>query len=254
MPINRRRWGRRAALKAALAGAGAVLPRIAVAAPARQTTLIDPYEGSIPLTFPLAEGTYASPIVDNWHAPRDGAAYPWNHRLVGPRRVHDGVDVFPLPDAPLPVAYAPVQGTVAAVCYRPENRLDAPLTYRESGATAPPWDYSRAEDTVSVLPLYGNFVWLMSTDPASAGYFIFSCHLQAEPVLESLMPDQPVTAETPIGVMGDTGNAEGTPQLHVELHYPGDFGFRCQRCRPPVLLTAFNSFASLRDAVPRTLA
>ncbi len=37
----------------------------------------------------------------------------------------------------------------------------------------PPWDYSQAVDTVADLPLYGNFVWLVSTGPCSAGAFVF---------------------------------------------------------------------------------
>jgi hypothetical protein len=253
---------RRAILRMGLAGAAVlVVPRGAHAqTPAGQagqegtpdTRLVDPYTGGIPLVFPLIAGGYVTPVLDNWHAARDGDAYPWSHRLVASQRAHDGVDVFPLPDEPVPTVYAPLPGTVAAVCLRPDNRLDAPLTYRVSGKTPPPWDYSQAVDTVSNLPLYGNCVWLISTDAASAGYVLFLCHLQYEPLIDALRPDQPVDTDTPLGVVGDTGNAEGTPQLHVELHYPGDFGFRCRRCRPPTLLTGFSPFASLRDAAPRS--
>jgi murein DD-endopeptidase MepM/ murein hydrolase activator NlpD len=255
----------RVSRRTVLGGAGAVAGLLALPARMRaqtlapgggqaqqpgQTTLVDPYAGSIPLVFPLGKGTYQSPLADNWHEPRDGGALPWSHH-TGPQRAHDGVDIYPLPDVPLPTVYAPLRGVVASVSLRPENDLTAPVLSLVDGAAPPPWDYSQAGDTVSRLPLYGNFVWLRSTEATSIGYWVFFCHLQYEPLLRALAPGQPVTVDTPLGVVGDTGNAAGTPQLHVEVHYPGEFGFRCRRCTPPTLLTGFDAFASLTTATPR---
>lgn len=256
-----RAFSRRGVLRiASAAGAMAAWPGVAAARPALDEraqrpltgrTLVDPYTGSIPLTLPLAERTYIDPVRDNWHGDRQGDVYPWTHRLSPTTRAHDGVDIYPAPDGPLPPVFAPFDGIVVAVCIRPANRLDAPVLYAVSGAAPPPWDYSRAIDPVAELPLYGNFVWLRSTAPDSAGYLVLFAHLQDEPVLRSLRPDQAVTVDTPLGIMGDTGNAEGTPQLHVELHYPDEFGYRCRRCNPPTLLTSFNAFASLTAASRR---
>jgi murein DD-endopeptidase MepM/ murein hydrolase activator NlpD len=132
-----------------------------------------------------------------------------------------------------------------AVCTRSSNTVGATVTYKVSGMTPLPWDYSRAIDNVINLPLYGNFVWLYSTDANSLGYFIFFCHLKNETTLQSLAPDQLVTMSTPIGVMGDTGNAAGTPQLHVEIHYPAGTSFTCNHCTPNKSVTSIDPEASL---------
>ncbi len=42
--------------------------------------LVDPYNGSIPLVFPLAYGTYKSPVQDNWHANRQDGPTPGTTR------------------------------------------------------------------------------------------------------------------------------------------------------------------------------
>ncbi len=239
---------RRRLLQAGLAtGASLLLPRVARAAPA----LVNPYSGAIPLVFPLASGTYQTPLVNNWHAAREGQVEPWSHRTSRVTRAHDGVDLYPLAGQPLPVVYAPLAATVAAVCWRSDNTLSAQVRYQASASTPPPWDYSQAVDTVANLPLYGNFVWLLSRDPASAGMFIFFCHLQNDAVLAGLVPDQPVTAATALGRLGDTGNAAGTPQLHVELHDPSGTGFRCSVCSPHKPVTSLDPFASLSQAAPR---
>ena len=60
------------------------------------------------------------------------------------------------------------------------------MTYKVSSTTPPPWDYSRAIDNIINLPLYGNFVWLYSTDSNSIGYFVFFCHLKNETTIRSL--------------------------------------------------------------------
>jgi hypothetical protein len=86
-----------------------------------------------------------------------------------------------------------------AVCTRSSNTVGATVNYKVSGMTPLPWDYSRAIDNVINLPLYGNFVWLYSTDANSLGYFIFFCHLKNETTLQSLAPDQPFTMSTPVG-------------------------------------------------------
>lgn len=231
------------------AAAAVLVPGTGSAAPA----LIDPYTGAIPLTFPLLEGTYSTPVANTWHAGREGRLYPWNHVNGSAARAHDGVDIYPLPGA-LPAVYAPLSGTVAAVGLRPANTPDAAVTYRVSSATPPPWDVSQAVDNVANLPLYGNFVWLYSTEESSRGYFVFFCHLQNEPGIRSLVPDQPVGVYTRIGAVGDTGNAAGAPQLHAEIHYPAGSGYRCRRCVPSRTLSSVNPHASLDRAALRVPA
>ena len=245
--ISRRRFLQMGAGAAAGALLLPVLPEAA-----RAATLVDPYSGSIPLVFPLLYGTYKTPVQDNWHVNREGQVYTWNHRNSTSQRAHDGVDIYPVRRRKLPLVYAPLEGKVAAVCVRSSNTVNAGVTYKVSGATPPPWDYSRAVDNVINLPLYGNFVWLYSTDANSLGYFIFYCHLKNESTLQSLVPDQPVTASTPVGVMGDTGNAAGTPQLHAEIHYPAGSSFTCSHCTPSRVLTSIDPEASLVRATRRT--
>jgi murein DD-endopeptidase MepM/ murein hydrolase activator NlpD len=247
--ISRRRFLQMGAGAAAGALLLPVLPETA-----RAATLVDPYSGSIPLVFPLLYGTYKTPVQDNWHVNREGQVYTWNHRNTTSQRAHDGVDIYPARRRRLPLVYAPLQGKVAAVCVRSSNAVNASVTYKVSGATPPPWDYSRAIDNVINLPLYGNFVWLYSTDANSVGYFIFHCHLKNESRLQSLVPDQPVTAGTPVGVMGDTGNAAGTPQLHAEIHYPASSSYSCSHCTPSRVLTSIDPEASLVRATRRTTA
>jgi hypothetical protein len=170
---------------AALAAA-AVFPALANAGPrvgGTPAAVVNPYTGSIPLTFPLQSGTYQTPLSDNWHAAREGQLYQWNHRNATKRRAHDGVDIYPAAGQS-PTVYAPVKGVVSAVCFRDTNTVSGNLTYRQSLACPPPWDYSKAVDNVANLPLYGNFVWIYSTDTSSAGYFIFLCHLQYEQILQ----------------------------------------------------------------------
>lgn len=245
--ISRRKFLQMGAGAAAGALLLPLLPETAGAA-----TLVDPYSGSIPMVFPLLYGTYKSPVQDNWHANREGQTYAWNHRNSTSQRAHDGVDIYPSRRRKLPPIYAPLAGKVAAVCTRSSNTLNATVTYKVSGTTPPPWDYSQAVDNIINLPLYGNFVWLYSTDANSLGYFVFFCHLKNEPTLRSLAPDQQVRASTPVGVMGDTGNAAGTPQLHAEVHYPAGSGFTCSHCTPNRMLTAIDPEASLVRATRRS--
>ncbi len=239
------RIGRRRFLRMGVGAAAGALLLPVLPEGAGADTLVDPYGGYIPLVFPLPRGTYKTPVQDNWHANREGRTYAWNHQNGASQRAHDGVDVYPSRGRKLPRVYAPLKGTVAAVCTRSSNTVGAAVTYKVSGSTPPPWDYSRAVDDVINLPLYGNFVWLYSKDAGSAGYFVFFCHLKNETTLQSLDPDRPVTASTPVGVMGDTGNAAGTPQLHAEIHYPVGSGFTCNRCTPNKTVTSIDPAASL---------
>ena len=232
------------------AAAGALLLPV-LAETARAGTLVDPYSGSIPLLFPLVYGTYKTPVQDNWHANREGQTYTWNHQNGRSQRAHDGVDVYPSRRNKLPRVYAPLAGKVAAVCTRSSNTVGATVTYKASNTTPPPWDYSQAVDNVINLPLYGNFVWLYSTDANSLGYFVFFCHLKNETTLQALAPDEQVTASAPVGVMGDTGNAAGTPQLHAEIHYPAGTSFTCSHCTPNRTLTSIDPEASLVRAMRR---
>ncbi len=211
---------------------------------------VDPNATSIPLVFPLASGTYQAPVRDTWHDGRLGKLQAWSHRNGTTRRAHDGEDLFPLSGQPLPPVYAPFPGTVAAV-YAPLRAKGSPA-YRASTITPPPWDYSQAGPP-GAAQLYGNFVWLYSTaDDASGGYFVFYCHLQNEPVVRGLAPDQPVTIDTQVGLLGDSGNADGQPQLHVEIHCPAGSSFTCPDCTPEKgPMTAINPYLSLANATPR---
>ena len=245
------RIGRRRFLQMGVVAAAGALLLPVLPESAKAGALVDPYSGSIPLVFPLAYGTYKTPVQDNWHANREGRIYAWNHQNGASQRAHDGVDIYPSRRRKLPRVYAPLTGTVAAVCTRSSNTVGAAVNYRVSGSTPPPWDYSRAVDNVINLPLYGNFVWLYSTGSASAGYFVFFCHLRNEATLQGLVPGQPVTTSTPIGEMGDTGNAVGTPQLHAEIHYPQGSGFTCSHCTPNKMVTSIDPEASLIRATRR---
>lgn len=236
-----------------LAAAAALAPRSVLAGKPGGGAggLVDPYGGIVPLTSPLVTGTFVEPLADNWHQPREGSLYTWSHRNSNVRRAHDGVDMFPVSGQPLPLVYAPLSGTVAAVCTRPENTIGATVTYRVDANAEPLWDYSQATDDVAGLPLYGNFIWLRSTGEGSAGYFVFFCHLQNDAVLQAINPGQAVTLESLLGTVGETGNAVGSPQLHVEIHYPAGATFACRRCRGRARLTSINPFASLASATPR---
>lgn len=239
---------RRTVLGVGAAGAATVLlPGLGQAA---TTELVDPYTGAIPMAFPLAEGSYDPQAASEWHVGREGSAAAWNHVNGTAVRAHDGVDTYPPPGV-LPPVYAPLTGTVAAVGVRAVNAPDAPVHYAVSESTPPPWNYSRAVDDVAGLPLYGNFVWLRSIEPTSTGYFVLLAHLQDEPVIRSLVPDQPVGPHTRLGVVGDTGNAAGTPQLHTEIHYPVGFDYPCARCTPGRALTCIDPTASLDRAARR---
>ena len=250
--VSGSRIGRRRFLQMGVGVAAGALLLPVLPESAKAGTLVDPYGGSIPLVFPLPYGTYKTPLQDNWHANREGRTYAWNHQNGTSQRAHDGVDVYPSRRRKLPRVYAPLTGTVAAVCTRSSNTVGAAVTYKVSGSTPPPWDYSRAVDNVINLPLYGNFVWLYSTDPGSFGYFVFLCHLKNETIIQSLAPDQSVATSTPVGVMGDTGNAAGTPQLHAEIHYPAGSSYTCNHCTPNKTLTSIDPEASLIRATRRT--
>jgi murein DD-endopeptidase MepM/ murein hydrolase activator NlpD len=221
---------------AGASAAGLALGALPLDSAAAASNLANPYRGAMPLVFPLRTGTYQAQLVDNWHDFREGTPYRWSHRLATTRRAHDGIDVFPNSET-LPAVYAPFAGTIAAVA------LDG--TLETNNGSPPPWPYA-ADD------IYGNFVWLKSSESTSAGYFFFACHLQGESTLRSLAPGQTVTTATALGVMGDTGNATGSPQLHAELHYPVPTTFACKSCRPRQSLTAINPFQSLARATLRS--
>ena len=235
--ITRRRF-----LQAGAAAATAALfPGAVGAAPGgKPTGLVNPYTGAIPLVFPLPGGTYRWPVRDNWHDNREGDAYDWSHANSLTQRAHDGVDIFPRLGQPLPAVYAPFGGKVAAV-YSVRRGYVAST----DSAIAPPHNYSGA-------PIYGNFVWLVSTDQRSSGYFVFYCHLQDDDHLQALVPGASVTVDTRVGTMGDSGNATGDPQLHLELHYPRGSDFACRRCPTGhARMTAINPYRSLTNATPR---
>jgi murein DD-endopeptidase MepM/ murein hydrolase activator NlpD len=249
--VSGSRIGRRRFLQMGVGAAAGALLLPVLPESAKADALVDPYGGSIPLVFPLAYGTYKTPVQDNWHANREGQTYVWNHQNGKSQRAHDGVDIYPSRRRKLPHVYAPLAGRVAAVCTRSSNTVGAIVNYRVSSTTPPPRDYSRAIDDVINLPLYGNFVWLYSTDARSAGYFVFFCHLKNEATLQGLVPGQTITTGTPVGVMGDTGNAAGTPQLHAEIHYPVGKSFTCSHCTPNKVVTSIDPEESLIRATRR---
>jgi murein DD-endopeptidase MepM/ murein hydrolase activator NlpD len=144
--------------------------------------------------------------------------------------------VYPADAASLPAVFAPFAGIVVA------KAVAGTYVTADGG---PRRDYP-ADD------IYGNFAWVRSTEQASAGYFAFFCHLQDDAVSRGLVAGSAVTRATRLGTMGDTGNAAGTPQLHVELHYPSGANFRCSLCKPKTRMTAMNPTASLRAAAPRS--
>ena len=243
--------GGAAAVAALLPGAVGAAPGGRPGEPAT-ATLVDPYTGSIPLVFPVTASTYRK-MWDTWHAQREGDPQPWSHQN-GSSRAHDGIDINPRSTRSLPAVYAPFAGSVAAVCWRSDNTLNANVTYAVNNTTPPPQDYHAATDTAAGLPLYGNFIWIVN----SAGYFAFYCHLQNDTTLRALADklargeNIPVATDTAVGVMGETGNAVGDPQLHVEIHYPRGNSYTCTRCpagRPA--MTAINPYRSLANAATR---
>ncbi|HEX2915342.1 MAG TPA: M23 family metallopeptidase [Chloroflexia bacterium] len=259
MPQNT--WSRRKFLKVTGVATGSLffgLPQLAGAA--TTTILIDPYSGQIPLLFPLPANTY-KPVSSNWHDNREGSSQEWSHQNSSSQRAHDGVDIFPV-GTKRPVVYSPVNGIVSAVFSQPTNTIGARgSSYKSSsGLQAPPWNYSTATDDVANLPLYGNFVWIYSTEAASSGYYILLCHLKYETTyLTRLVPGASVTNTTPIGVLGDTGNAQGSPQLHIEIHYPRDpatqavTSYTCSHCSPAKAgVTAVDPANSLFNAKARS--
>ncbi|HEY8599610.1 MAG TPA: M23 family metallopeptidase, partial [Thermomicrobiales bacterium] len=147
----------------------------------------------------------------------------------------------------------PLAGRVAAVCVGG--------VYAENAAIKPPWAYPAGSGADNI---YGNYLWLYSTDSRSRGYFVHYCHLQDDDLLRGMLAGvntahDGVDTGTPVGTMGETGNAAGQPQLHVELHYPQDpalgyarRNFTCARCAPTKApMTAFNPFPSLSKATAR---
>ncbi len=118
----------------------------------------------------MADGTYRKPVRDNWHDNREGDyGYSWSHENSSTQRAHDGLDIFPRFTGSLPTVYAPFAARVVDVNVDHYRRAtDAPLL--------PPWDYGRDN-------IYGNYLWLYSTDPRSTGFFMFYCHLQDERLL-----------------------------------------------------------------------
>lgn len=248
---------RRKFLKLSAAASGGLwlgLPKLAGAT----TPLIDPYSGSIPLLFPLPANTY-KPLSDNWHDKREGTAQYWSHQNSSTQRAHDGVDIFPVGNK-RPTVYSPVKGIICAVFTQPTNTISAGSYHSASGLYAPPWDYSGATDDVAKLPLYGNFVWIFSTETSSYGYYLLMCHLKYETTyLTKLQVGTSVTNTTPLGVLGDTGNAQGSPQLHLEIHYPRDgatlavTSYTCTHCSPnKTVVSALNPATSLSKALVRS--
>ena len=250
----------------AAAMAAALFPAAAAAAPRpskqpggpSKTPLEDPYAGAIPLDFPLAGGTYRKPLRDNWHDNREGPAYDWSHQNSATQRAHDGIDIFPRFAGTLPLVHAPCAARVVQINIDGSRATDGTT----DGTLAPPEDYPQGRDPQ--VNIYGNYLWLEGTTGASAGYYFFFCHLQADetlrvlaqrlitkPVAEPLVVD----ARQPVGRMGDSGNAPGDPQLHVELYlprtaaFPDGEKFSCAKC-PPLSPKrgAANPFPSLAQA------
>ena len=243
--VERLTASRRWVLRAGLASAVSLLvPAVSTEAAA----IVSPYSGAIPMTLPVRYGQYRA-FRDNWHERRFGPASRWSHRLSLTQRAHDGNDVYPASRSYMGVVYAPFRGIVSAVC----TYANGVPTYRVSRTTPPPWNYSQVFD--GRTPRYGNFIWLRSTAAdASNGYFMFYCHLQNESLLRSLrdklrVGEVAVNSSSSVGRIGESGNAVGDPQLHLEIHHPIGSSFACSRCRPKRYgLTAIDPYPSLRAA------
>jgi murein DD-endopeptidase MepM/ murein hydrolase activator NlpD len=85
---------RRAFLKAASALAAASALGSALPMSSQAASLVDPYIGVVPLTFPMRRGAYW--IYNNWHVPRVGSILAFNHQMRAWLRAHDGIDIFAL--------------------------------------------------------------------------------------------------------------------------------------------------------------
>jgi murein DD-endopeptidase MepM/ murein hydrolase activator NlpD len=105
--MNKPNLTRREFLKAGGAMAAALVLSAVLPQPSLASTLVDPYAGVVPMTFPIRRGLYW--IYRNWHVPRVGGVLPFNHEIRPWLRAHDGIDVYALRGTPL---YATVTGTV----------------------------------------------------------------------------------------------------------------------------------------------
>lgn len=160
---------------------------------------------------------------DNWLDRRDGPADDYNHarqaddgRLL---RLHDGIDIYGPVGAPI---IAPFAGRVID----PKERWT-------------PWETDR----------YGLTVVIESTEPQSEGYVAMLVHL------EHVWVDigQRVSRGQVIGVLGRTGNTEGTSvraHLHFELRAPFEIDWTPIGERRRV--DAFNPYPSLLRADPHS--
>ncbi len=116
---------RRTFLKSGGALAAAIALTTMLPTPSEGVTLVDPYNGVVPMTFPIRRGLYW--IFNNWHVPRIGNVLPYNHQLRSWLRAHDGIDIFA------------TKGTALYAC-APGIVVNYPRPYY----------------------LYGNYVWIQS--------------------------------------------------------------------------------------------
>ncbi len=173
----------------------------------------------IAIGFPMKETTRYR-YRDNWGDLRSGTAEHYNHahsRRDGELlRAHDGIDIYAPRGEPV---LAPFDGVAAA----PETLWQ-------------PWYRKR----------YGRTAVIVSDEPTSAGYIALLSHLDRLWV----EPGQRVRRGEVLGVVGNTGNAEGgPPHVHFELRAP--FPLTWLEVGEERAVDAFNPFPSLRAADPR---
>jgi murein DD-endopeptidase MepM/ murein hydrolase activator NlpD len=170
----------------------------------------------IEIGFPVAAGIHYR-YRNNYGDLRPGSVELYNHvfdeRDGKLRRAHDGIDIY----APRGTAViAPFDGVVID----PRTRWE-------------PWQRDR----------YGLTVAIVSTEPATSGYVVLLCHLDARTVRVGAH----VKRGREVGTLGITGNAEESPaQLHFELRAPSLMLWH--EAGGNRLLDAFNPYPSLRAA------
>jgi murein DD-endopeptidase MepM/ murein hydrolase activator NlpD len=173
----------------------------------------------MPMAFPFAKSV-SYRYRNNFLEARAGLPEWYNHWFLRNRdgtlkRAHDGVDIYARRGTHV---LAPISGTV--------------IDPRKHWA---PWRPDR----------YGRVVVIESDERTSAGYVVILSHLD----LAVVSYGAHVTRGQYVGTVGDTGNAQGTPQLHFEVRAP--FTFAVTELGRRRQVDAFDPYPSIRRADPK---